>query len=210
MVSNPDWRKCLSEFAEMTHLWLLQPGPDSLMKLAIFMDAHAICGDETLLQDLRYGQMRFGTDNDPMLARFASAIDTFGSSNGWWNRLLGLDNAERMNLKKEGIFPLVHGIRSLALAHHVMATGTVARIEALVSMGKLPAELGTDLSDSLHIFMGLKLQAGLAEIDAGRPVSGAIDMARLSSLDRELLKFGLGIVQKLRTLLHLRFRLDIL
>jgi CBS domain-containing protein len=210
MVSNPDWCKCLSEFAEMTHLWLLQPGPDSLMKLAIFMDAHAICGDETLLQDLRHGQMRFGTDNDPMLARFASAIDTFGSSNGWWNRLLGLDNAERMNLKKEGIFPLVHGIRSLALAHQVMATGTVERIEALVSIGKLPAELGTDLTDSLHAFMGLKLQAGLAELDAGRPVSGAIDVARLSSLDREVLKFALGIARKLRALLHLRFRLDIL
>jgi signal-transduction protein with cAMP-binding, CBS, and nucleotidyltransferase domain len=210
MVSNPDWCKCLSEFAEMTQLWLLQPGPDSLMKLAIFMDAHAICGDETLLQDLRHAQTRFGTDNDPMLARFASAIDTFGSSNGWWNRLLGLDNAERMNLKKEGIFPLVHGIRSLALAHQVMATGTVARIEALVFMGKLPAELGTDLTDSLHFFMGLKLQAGLAELDAGRPVSGAIEVARLSGLDREVLKFALGIVRKLRGLLHLRFRLDIL
>lgn len=105
--------------------------------------------------------MRIGTDNDPMLARFASAIDTFGSSSGWWNRLLGLDSAERLNLKKEGIFPLVHGIRSLALAHQIMATSTVARIEALVSVGKLPAELGADLADSLHFFMGLKLQAGL-------------------------------------------------
>ena len=154
--------------------------------------------------------MRFGTDNDPMLARFASAIDTLGSSNGWWNRLLGLDNAEGLNLKKEGIFPLVHGIRSLALAHQVMATSTVTRIEALVTLGKLPAELGADLSDSLHFFMGLRLQAGLAEMDSGRPVSGAIDQSRLSSLDRGLLKIALGMVRKLRTLLHLRFRLDIL
>ncbi|MFZ4624489.1 MAG: DUF294 nucleotidyltransferase-like domain-containing protein [Rhodoferax sp.] len=210
MVSNPDWRKRLSEFGQMTRLWLLQPDPDSLMKLAIFMDAHTVCGDESLLENLRSGLMRIGTDNDPMLARFASAIDTFGSSSGWWNRLLGLDSAERLNLKKEGIFPLVHGIRSLALAHQIMATSTVARIEALVAVGKLPAELGADLADSLHFFMGLKLQAGLAEIDTGRPVSGAIDVARLSSLDRDLLKDTLGIVKKLRILLHLRFRLDIL
>jgi len=210
MVSNPDWRKHLSEFGQMTRLWLLQPDPDSLMKLAIFMDAHAVCGDESLLENLRLGLMSIGTDNDPMLARFASAIDTFGSSSGWWNRLLGLDNAERLNLKKEGIFPLVHGIRSLALAHQITATSTVTRIEALITAGKLPPELGADLTDSLHFFMGLKLQAGLAEIDTGRPVSGAIDVARLSSLDRDLLKDTLGIVKKLRILLHLRFRLDIL
>jgi CBS domain-containing protein len=210
MVSNSDWRKSLSEFGEMTRLWLVQPGPDSLMKLAIFMDARAVCGDERLLQDLRRGQMRFGIDNDPMLARFASGIDIFGSSNGWWNRLLGREDAERLYLKKVAIFPLVHGIRSLALAHQIMATGTVARIEALVSMGRLPAELGTDLTDSLHFFMGLNLQAGLAELDTGRPVSGAIDVARLSGLDRDLLKDTLGIVRKLRALLHLRFRLDIL
>jgi CBS domain-containing protein len=210
MISNPDWRKHLSEFSQMTRLWLLQPDSDSLMKLAIFMDAHCVCGDESLLEDLLTGLMRIGTDNDPMLARFASAIDTFGSSSGWWNRLLGLDSAERLNLKKEGIFPLVHGIRSLALAHQIRATGTVARIEALVSAGKLPAELGADLTDSLHFFMSLKLQAGLAEIDTGRPVSGAIDVARLSSLDRDLLKDTLGIVKKLRILLQLRYRLDIL
>lgn len=210
MVSNPDWRKCLSEFGEMTQLWLLQPGPDSLMKLAIFMDARSVCGDESLLKELRLRHMRFGTDNAPMLARFASAIDTLGSSNGWWNRLLGLDNAEGLNLKKEGIFPLVHGIRSLALAHQVMATSTVTRIEALVTLGKLPAELGEDLRDSLHFLMGLRLQAGLAELDSGHPVSGAIDQSRLSSLDRGLLKIALGMVRKLRTLLRLRLRLDIL
>jgi len=210
MVSNPDWRKRLSEFGQMTRLWLLQPEPDSLMKLAIFMDAHTVCGDESLLDNLRLGLMRVGTDNDPMLARFASAIDTFGSSSGWWNRLLGQGSAERLNLKKEGIFPLVHGIRSLALAHQIMATSTVARIEALIAADKLPADLGADLTDSLHFFMGLKLQVGLAEIDTGRPVSGAIDVARLSSLDRDLLKDTLSIVKKLRILLHLRFRLDML
>ena len=210
MVNNPDWCKHLNEFGQMTHQWLLQPEPDSLMKLAIFMDAHTVCGDESLLEDLRLGLMRIGTDNDPMLARFASAIDAFGSSSGWWNRLLGIDNAERLNLKKEGIFPLVHGIRSLALAHQIMETSTVARIEALMAIGKLPNELGADLTDSLHFFMGLKLQAGLAEINTGRPVSGGIDVARLSSLDRDLLKDTLGIVKKLRNLLHLRFRLDIL
>ena len=61
---------------------------DSLMNLAIFMDAHAVSGDAHLLDSVRQGVMELATDSDAMLARFAAAIDAFASGNGgWWNRL---------------------------------------------------------------------------------------------------------------------------
>ena len=134
MVSNPQWRKSTGDFSQMVQQWLLMPSPDSLMNLAIFLDAHAVCGDAHLLTDVQQSLMRLATDNDAMLARFASAIDAFGNSQGWWNRLLGLD--EGLHLKKEGIFPIVHGVRSLALANHLDEKGTVARIDELVPPGK--------------------------------------------------------------------------
>lgn len=209
MVCNPLWRKHASEFGQMTRQWLMLPGEDSLMNLAIFMDAHAVCGDARLLQEVQHGLMTLATDSDAMLARFAAAIDAFGSRTGWWNRLLGLGDADqRLNLKKEGIFPLVHGVRSLALANHITETSTTGRIAALVADGKLSAEMGADLTDSLHFFMGLKLKAGLAELDTGKAVTGAIDVARLSSLDRDLLKDTLGVVKRFKMLLRLRFHLD--
>ena len=144
-----------------------------------------------------------------MLSRFAASIDSFGRSYGWWNRLLGLGDAgQHLNLKKEGIFPLVHGVRSLALAHHITETRTIGRIAALMAAGKLDAGLGSDLADSLHFFMGLKLKTGLAELDAGQAVTGAINVDRLSSLDRDLLKDTLGVVKRFKALLRHRFHLD--
>jgi CBS domain-containing protein len=209
MVSNHQWRASVADFGQMTRQWLLMPDGDSLMNLAIFMDAHAVCGDAHLLQEVQAGLMRFATDNDAVLARFAAAIDAFGTTTGWWNRLLGLGDAdERLNLKKEGIFPLVHGVRSLALAHHLTETSTAERIQALVALGKLPADMGGDLVDSLHFFMGLKLKAGLLELDTHQTVSGAIDVPHLSSLDRDLLKDTLGVVKRFKVLLHQRFHLD--
>ena len=209
MVKNPQWRKSATEFGQMTRQWLLLPDADSLMNLAIFMDAHTVCGDARLLQGVRRGLMLLATDNDAMLNRFAAAIDSFGSSYGWWNRLLGLGDAEQqLDLKKEGIFPLVHGVRSLALAHRVLETSTAGRIAALVADGRLEADMGTDLTDSLYFFMGLKLKAGLAELDTGKPVSGAIEVARLSSLDRDLLKDTLGVVKRFKALLRHRFHLE--
>ena len=212
MISNPVWRQTASDFARMTRQWLLMPTPDSLMSLAIFLDAHAVCGDASLLESVRRGVFSVVTDNDAMLARFASAINSFPESGGWWNRLLLLGDTEEetLDLKKTGIFPLVHGIRCMALEQRLSDLGTTARIERLVTAGKLTAATGADLTESLHFFMGLKLKVGLAELAMNRPVSGGIQVSKLSSLDRDLLKDTLGVVKRFKLLLGQRFHLDMI
>jgi CBS domain-containing protein len=154
--------------------------------------------------------MRLATDNDAMLARFAAAIDAFGNSQGWWNRLLGLEENTGLHVKKEGLFPLVHGVRSLALAEHLSETSTVARVEALVVRGVLSPALAADLTQSLQFLMGLKLKAGLMDLETQRPVSGVVDVAKLSSLERDLLKDALGAVKQFKALMRYRFKLDTL
>ena len=211
MVSNPDWRGSVHSFGQRVRQWLLAPEADSLMQLAIFLDAHAVAGDEALLHAVREGVVEQAIDNDAVLARFAAAIDNFGGASGWWSRLFGLsDEGRAISLKKAGIFPIVHGVRSLALARRVPATGTAERIAALVEAGVLDAALGDELVQSLHFLMGLRLQAGLAQIDTGRPVTGNVDPERLSTLERDLLKDALAVVKRFKTLLHHRLKLDAL
>jgi CBS domain-containing protein len=209
MVNNPQWCKVAADFGQMTRQWIIMPDADSLMNMAIFMDAHTVCGDARLLEEVQHRLTLLATDNQAMLSRFASAIDSFGSATGWWNRLLGKEGAaQQLNIKKAGIFPLVHGVRSLALANRITETSTSARIMALVADGKLDPGMGNDLTDSLHFFMGLKLKVGLGELDMGKPVTGNIDVARLSSLDRDLLKDTLSVVKRFKMLLRLRFHLE--
>ena len=211
MVSNPDWRGSVHSFGQRVRQWLLAPEADSLMQLAIFLDAHAVAGDAALLHAVREGVVEQAIDNDAVLARFAAAIDNFGGASGWWSRLFGLsDEGRAISLKKAGIFPIVHGVRSLALARRVPATGTAERIAALVEAGVLDAALGDELVQSLHFLMGLRLQAGLAQIDTGRPVTGNVDPERLSTLERDLLKDALAVVKRFKTLLHHRLKLDAL
>lgn len=211
MVNNPDWRHACTAFTQMARQWLLMPDADGLMKFAIFMDAHAVCGDLGLLDAVQQSLRGLATDNDAVLARFAAAMDAFGSHVGWWNRLLNLgEAANQLNIKKEGIFPLVHGVRSLALAHRVADTGTTQRIAALQAAQVLTPALASELADSLHFLMGLKLKSGLSELDQKLPVSGAIDIDSLSSLDRDLLKDTLGVVKRFKLMLRQRFHLDAL
>jgi len=210
MVSNPDWRRSASAFKSIVRNWLLRPDPQGLMALAIFIDAHTVAGDSALLAEVRAEVDRLVAADDALLGRFAAAIDSFPEESGsWWNRLLlGEQDKPALDLKKSGIFPIVHGVRSLALSEHVPATGTQARIDALVAGGRLSSAFGTDLGDSLHFLMGLKLKAGLAELDTGGTVSGGVRSDRLSSLERDLLKDALAVVKRFKAIVRNRFRLE--
>lgn len=210
MLSNPLWRGTVADFGRRVREWLILPSPQGLMHLAIFLDAHAVAGDAALLAQVRRDLMALALDSDAQVARFASAVDAFAHEPGsWWELLLGRgDEGAPVHLKKAGIFPIVHGVRSLALAHHIAATGTAERLAALVAEGVLDEVQGRELLEGLHFLMGLRLQAGLAEIDLGRPVTGHVDPARLSSLERDLLKDTLAVVRRFRELLRQRLRLD--
>ncbi len=210
MVSRPGWRKRRTAFAAMVRQWLLQPDPNRLMALAIFIDAHPVAGDRRLLVELRASLDGLVSADDAMLGRFAAAIDAFPSEiGGWWHRLLtiGADSRQALDLKKAGIFPLVHGVRALALRERVHETGTAARLQALAAAGRLTPALATDLTDSLHFLMSLKLKAGLRELELGAPVTGAVATERLSSLERDLLKDALAAVRRFKSLVRHQFHL---
>ena len=211
MVSSPAWRRSASAFTSIVRNWLLRPDPQGLMALAIFIDAHPVAGDASLLREVRAEVDRLVAADDALLARFAAAIDSFPEeSGGWWNRLLliGEQDKQTLDLKKCGIFPIVHGVRSLALRERERATGTQARIDALVAAGRLAPDFATDLADSLHFLMGLKLKAGLAELDTVGVVSGRVRRDRLSSLERDLLKDALAVVKQFKAIVRHQFHLD--
>jgi CBS domain-containing protein len=214
MVSNPQWRQPAQAFGQTVRRWLLMPDAESLMALAIFIDARAVCGDATLLAQVRSEVDRLLTDSDALIARFAAAIEAFEQDSGWWIRLFSLGESDKapLDLKKAGVFPLVHGVRSLALEARLACTGTVERIEALRALDRLPPDLGADLVDSLHFLMGLKLQAGLdAEGNAEAGAKGRlVHLESLTSLQRDLLKDALAVVKRFKALLRQRYRLDML
>ena len=105
-------------------------------------------------------------DSDVFFARFAAAVDQFGEAS-WWSRLRGAAAAE-VDVKKLGIFPIVHGARTLALQHRVRALGTADRLRALVAGGHLDPALAGELVEALHLFIGLKLASNLRQMAEGR------------------------------------------
>jgi CBS domain-containing protein len=209
MLSNPEWRMSVQAFSHRIKEWFIMPTPERLMNLAIFMDAGAICGDAALLTQVKESMMQFTADNDVMLSRFASAANTFGNESGWWNKILTLGSKpDSFSIKREAIFPLVHGVRSLALSRNIYQTSTVSRVDELVKAGFLEPAMGQDLIESLHLLIELRFKSGLRELQSAQSVSGRVDLNALSTLERDLLKDTIQVVRRFKVLLSQQFKLD--
>ena len=212
MVTNPLWRQHQAAFRETLRQWLYGELPEAPMHLAIFLDARAVAGDDTLLQQARAHLHAIASGSDASLARFASAVDQFAEPAGWWARITSLRGREEQafDLKKLGTFPIVHGLRALALQYHLGELGTVQRIRTLVHLGHLDKDLARDLVDTLHFLMGLKLRHNLHQRQLQQPADNLVRLSNFSTLERDMLKDALSIIRRLRQMLRLHFRLDAL
>ncbi len=210
MLTNPLWRQPLAAFRETLRGWVHGHHPDGPMHLAIFLDAAVVAGDATLLQQARSHLGRVLSGQDQYLARFAAAADQFQEPGNWFTRLTSKRDEQPLDLKKLGTFPIVHGVRALALQHGVHEQGTAARVAALVQAQQLDTTMAQDVVEALHRLMGVRLNHQLKQRAAGQVAGNEVRPSALSTLEREALHDALGIVRQFRAHLRQHFRFDTL
>ena len=113
---------------------------------------------------------------------------------------------EHLDIKRGGIFPIVHGCRVLALREGLEARGSLARLEALKARGVLDEGLAENLAEAFELFLQLRLTQQLAGERDGR--QQGLDVARLSRHERDMLRFGLHAVKKFKQSLERQFHLE--
>lgn len=195
MVDNPHWRMTARDWQARVVHWRRHCGGEAALDLSIALDARPVAGDMSLFAPVKDALMTLGRDEILMHHLAAGALG-FGAPLTFFGRMRS--DAQGIDLKKGGIFPVVHGLRCLALRHGIRATNTLARCEALAAQGALPDELGRDLPQALDVFQRMRLDAQLAALADGRAADNLVDTAGLRRLDRELLRDALHVVKAFR------------
>ena len=211
MMTNPLWRQPLNRFKSEVSTWFSQKQPEHAIWLSSLLDASYVCGDERLLEALRKHLQIAHRSADPMFVRsFAKAALQFGEVNQWWKKfapLIGKPLPQDIDLKKAGIFPLVHGIRSLALENDIFdVTSSKARLQQLVHAGVMTHNRAETLNEALEFFMARRLDIALATDDK---LARQVDPSTLSALERDLLKECLNVVKSFKNELRQRYQLEI-
>ncbi|MBA4178905.1 MAG: signal transduction protein [Leptothrix sp. (in: Bacteria)] len=208
MLTNPLWRQPLALFRETIFGWVHGGHVDGPMHLAIFFDAACVAGDASLLEAARVHLAQVLQDSDVFLSRFAAAADQFQEPGNWFTRLTTKRDEQPLDLKKLGTFPIVHGVRALALQYGVREQGTAARLAALVRRQRFDATLARDLTEALQLLMAIRLTHQLRQRASGEDAGNEVRPSALSTLEREPLLDALAIVKRFRAYLRLHFRLD--
>jgi len=140
------------------------------------------------------------------LAHFAHAVNAFAIPIGLFNNLVTSEGkGDALDLKKGGIFPIVHGIRSLAIEHGLLETATDKRIARLYDLGVLQADFARELSQTFQFLLTLRLDGQLA---ASTGTSGTlVRPSSLSSMERDLLRDAFQVVKQFRELIRHHFKL---
>lgn len=204
MASNPHWRQTLDGWRGRIADWRRRGDPVSLMELSMVVDARPVAGDRHLVQPLHEDLITLGRD-EGLMREMGLATFQFDTPLTLFGRVR--DGGDGTDIKKGGIFPLVHGLRTMALRHGVARSNSFARCEGLVAAGALPGELGRNVPQALAVFQRLRLGQQLDALAAGRVADNRLDVAALRHLDRELLRDALRVVNRFKD--HLRDALQL-
>ncbi|MGP4971238.1 DUF294 nucleotidyltransferase-like domain-containing protein [Psychrobacter aquimaris] len=212
MMTNPMWRQPLKQFNAQIGLWFRNTDPTHGIYLSAILDGEYVCGDESLLTQVRQHLKVAHRQSDLMFVRqFARAALQFGDVNQWWQRFVpllgGKPVSEDIDLKKAGIFPLVHGIRTLALENDILELpSSKNRLKALVQAHALTQERADTLLEALEFFMAQRLSVALSTDDKH---ARQVNPMTLTALERDLLKECLAVVKSFKNQLRQHYQLEL-
>ena len=205
MVSNPEWRMTTGQWRERLNRWRTQYDAQTAMALSITLDARPVAGNAALFTAMETQMQDLGGD-ERLLHAMARAAIQFEAPLSFFGKLR--QSEEGLDIKRGGIFPIVHGLRCLALKHGMTQRNSFLRCEALMQAGVLDTALGNDLAQTLAVLQRLRLDTQLGTLDAGGVPDNHLHPDRLRRMDRELLRDALRVVKAFQQHLRIVFHLE--
>lgn len=201
MVNNPKWVKTQSEWKSTISQWSKPNSAEQVMDLAIFTDAHAVAGNTALLEPIRAHLKQTMLNNMLALQDFSRPALQFSLPLTLFGNVK--KDKQGVDVKSGGIFPIVHGIRTLALEYGLDEKNTFERIEALRQKKILEPETADNLSEALKLLFKLRLNQQLSNQHS----HNRIDLKQIERTERDLLRHSLHVVKKFKQFLGYHYQI---
>lgn len=210
MVNNPQWRGSVETFKGRIDTWMESFDEEALQKLSIFLDAHCVSGNAALLDEVIGYLHRSFSGREDILAHMAKATLNFETPLSLFSGFIveKSSNRQGFDLKKGGIFAIVHGVRTLALERHITATNTIERIKALNNVNLFDKQFATELIEAYDTLLSIRLKVRLQDPNA-LEAANYIDPKKLEKIERDLLKDSFKVVNTFKKFLTYHFHLNI-
>ena len=116
------------------------------------------------------------------------------------------DQAKTLDLKHNGVVPVVDIARIYALAHGIGAVNTTERLAALADAGGMNASDAANLRDAFEFISMVRLRHQAKQLRAGEEADNYVAPDTLSDFDRRHLKDAFKVVSRMQSALEQRYQ----
>ena len=198
-----NWCGPLSEWERRFNGWLDEPQPTALLQASIFFDFRRVHG--TLDVSPLDGVLARAKNERVFLAAMAKAALQFRPPASVVLRLRG----EEIDLKLQGISPIVFLARPYALEVGSTARNTLQRLDDVVAAGLMDPDVRTTLREAYRFLLGLRLREQIRMTSEGKRPVNTISLRALSSIERSRLKDSLRAIRDWQETATFHFKTDL-
>lgn len=202
MATNPRWRQPLKTWRRYFKGWIDKPDPMAQMLASVMFDLRPIGGDLSLHEGLQAETLAAASKNSIFVAHMVANSLKHTPPLGLLRGLATLRSGEHRNtldMKLNGVVPVVDLGRVYALRGQLTAVNTRARIKAARGAGAVSETGGRDLLDAYDLIAQTRLDHQAEQVRAGGKPDNFMPPARLSEFERTHLRNAFVVVRQMQS-----------
>ncbi|MEM8852197.1 MAG: DUF294 nucleotidyltransferase-like domain-containing protein [Pseudomonadota bacterium] len=202
MATNPRWRQPVKVWRRYFKGWIDKPDPMAQMLASVMFDLRPIGGDLSLHEGLQAETLAAASKNSIFVAHMVANSLKHTPPLGLLRGLATLRSGEHRNtldMKLNGVVPVVDLGRVYALRGQLTPVNTRARIEAARAAGVVSETGGRDLLDAYDLIAQTRLEHQADQVRAGAKPDNFMPPARLSEFERTHLRNAFVVVRQMQS-----------
>ncbi|NSX55498.1 DUF294 nucleotidyltransferase-like domain-containing protein [Parasulfitobacter algicola] len=204
MATNPRWRQRVTTWRNYFTGWIATPNPEAQMLASVMFDLRPIGGDHSLFENLQAETLQMAANNSIFIAHMASNslkhTPPLGLLRGFATIRSG-EHKNRLDMKHNGVVPIVDLGRMYALQGKLTAVNTRARLEAARDAETISKSGARDLLDAYDLIAQTRLDHQSTRIKAGENPNNFLRLGNLSDFERSHLRNAFVVVRTMQSAL---------
>ena len=201
MGTNPKWRQPQQVWQKYFHGWVDTPSPKALLNCSVFFDLETIYGDASLLNEVRKSMLSKTQSSTLFIAHLSKNALNLRPPLGFFRDFVLKQCGNHkaiLDLKHNGIAPVVDLARIYALSEGISAVNTIERIQQAAGTPSLTKASAENLIDAYEFLGMLRVKHQAKELMRGDSPDNYLSPKEISKLEREHLKDAFKVIKTLQ------------
>ncbi|WP_085300524.1 putative nucleotidyltransferase substrate binding domain-containing protein [Cognaticolwellia mytili] len=201
MATNEKWCQTQSQWSKYFAKWINTPDPKALLHCSVFFDLSTVYGDSRLLDEVRMKMLQTTQRSTLFIAHLSRNALNLRPPLGFFRDFVLIQDGENkatLDLKHNGIAPIVDLARIYALSEGIASVNTIERLQQAAGTPSLTKASAANLIDAYEFLSMLRMEHQAKKLQQGEQPNNYLPPKEISKLEREHLKDAFKVIKTMQ------------